>query len=50
MSTAIWIIIILLIAFGISFFLVRRHYAKLLNVAVLRAQKSEQLKSVREIE
>ncbi len=38
--------IILLIAFGISLFLVRRHYEKLLSVAIKRAQKSEQLKSV----
>ena len=47
MITEILIIaIILLIAFGICFLLVRRHYVKLLDVAVKRAQKSEQLKSV----
>ena len=46
MTVAIWIIIILLIAFGICFLLVRRHYIKLLDVATKRAQKSEQLKSV----
>lgn len=40
------IIIILLVASGLCLLLVRRHYAKLLNVAVKRAQKSEQLKSV----
>ena len=43
---AVILIIILLIAFGISFLFVYRHYAKLLDVAVKRAQKSEQLKSV----
>ena len=46
MNVIIWTVIILLVAFGIGFFLVRRHYAKLLDVAVKRAQKSEQLKSV----
>ena len=40
------VIIILLIAFGICFVLVRRHYTKLLDVANKRAQKSQQLKSV----
>lgn len=38
--------IVLLVAFGICFLLVRRHYTGLLDVAVKRAQKSEQLKSV----
>ena len=46
MNVIIWTVVILLVAFGIGFFLVRRHYAKLLDVAVKRAQKSEQLKSV----
>ncbi len=46
MSSVILTIIILLIAFGICFFLVRHHYVKLLDVAIKRAQKSEQLKSV----
>lgn len=46
MNVAILIIVVLLIAFGICLLLVRRHYLKLLNVAVKRAQKSEQLKSV----
>ena len=46
MTVAILIIVLLLLAFGICLFLVRRHYVKLLNVAVKRAQKSEQLKSV----
>ena len=40
------IIVVLLVIFGICFLLVRRHYAKLLDVATKRAQKSEQLKSV----
>ena len=46
MSSVILTIIILLIAFGICFFLVRHHYVELLDVAIKRAQKSEQLKSV----
>ena len=46
MNTFILIIVFLLVASGIGFFLVRRHYVKLLDVAVKRAQKSEQLKSV----
>ena len=46
MNVIIWTVIILLVAFGIGFLLVHRHYAKLLDVAVKRAQKSEQLKSV----
>ena len=46
MIIEILIVIVLLIAFGISLFLVRRHYEKQLSVAVKRAQKSEQLKSV----
>ena len=40
------IIFVLIIAFGIGFLLVRHRYAKRLDVAVKRAQKSEQLKSV----
>lgn len=47
MNTVITIvIIILLIAIGIGFLLVRHHYVKQLDVAIKRAQKSEQLKSV----
>lgn len=46
MTTTILAIFILLLAFGISFLLVYRHYNKKLDVAVKRAQKSEQLKSV----
>lgn len=46
MKAVIFILLFLLIAFGICFLLMRRHYAKLLDVAVRRAQKSEQLKSV----
>lgn len=46
MKIAILIIVLLVIAFGISFVLLRRKYIKRLNVAVKRAQKSEQLKSV----
>ena len=39
------VIVVLLIAFGIRIFFIHRHYNKLLNVAVKRAQKSEQIKS-----
>ena len=46
MIAVVLIIIFLLIAFGICFLLIKRHYVKLLDVAVKRAQKSEQLKSV----
>lgn len=46
MTAIILIIVFLLIAFGICLFLVRYHYVKLLDVAVKRAQKSNQLKSV----
>lgn len=46
MTAVVLIIIFLLIAFGICFLLIKRHYVKLLDVAVKRAQKSEQLKSV----
>lgn len=46
MSAVIVILILLLIAFGISFLFIRHHYVKKLDVAVKRAQKSEQLKSV----
>ena len=38
--------IIMVIAFGIAFYLVLHHYQKLLRREVKRAQKSEQLKSV----
>ena len=46
MGFTILIIVLLLIAFAITLFVVRRRYAKRLDVAVKRAQKSEQLKSV----
>lgn len=46
MNPLLLIIIVLIIAFGISFLIVRHHYLKRENVAVMRAQKSEQLKSV----
>jgi len=46
MTAVTLIIVFLVVAFAIGFLLVRRHYVKLLNVAVKRAQKSEQLKSV----
>ena len=46
MTTVFIIIILLLIAFGICYYLVRRHYENLLDVATKRAQKSEQIKSV----
>ena len=45
-AVTLFVIIILLIAFGICLVLVRRHYTKLLDVANRRAQKSQQLKSV----
>ena len=45
-EVTLFVIIILLIAFGICLVLVRRHYTKLLDVANKRAQKSQQLKSV----
>ncbi len=46
MTTVILIIVILLVVFGVGVLLVQRHYVKLLDVAIKRAQKSEQLKSV----
>ena len=46
MITSILIIFILFIAFAVGFLLMKRHYVRLLDVAVRRAQKSEQLKSV----
>ena len=46
MTAVILIVIFLLLAFGICLLLIRRHYAKLLDVAVRRAQKSDQIKSV----
>ena len=39
-------LLVLLIAFGISIYFVRRHYLQLLKKEIRRAQKSEQLKSV----
>ena len=45
-AVTLFVIIILLIAFGICLILVRRHYTKLLDVANKRAQKSQLLKSV----
>ena len=44
--TAVIIIIILLLAFGICLLLVQRHYVKRMNLAIKRAQKSEHMKSV----
>ncbi len=46
MSISILIIVLLVIAFGIWSFILRHRYAKRLDVALKRAQKSEQLKSV----
>ena len=46
MIFSILIIVLLVFAFGIYLFVVRRRYSKLLDVAVNRAQKSEQIKSV----
>ena len=46
MSAVILVSIILLIVFVIGLFLVRHYYQKLMDVAIKRAQKSEQLKSV----
>ena len=46
MILTILIIVFLLIVFCICLFIVRRHYGKLLDVALKRAQKSDQLKSV----
>lgn len=46
MGITILIIVLLLIAFCICLFFVRSHYIKLLDVAVKRAQKSDQIKSV----
>ena len=45
MVYAILIIVALIIAFGIRLFILRRHYEKKLDIAVKRAQKSEQIKS-----
>ena len=41
-----FIIILLLVGFAVYFYFVRRHYRRQLKIALLRAQKSEQLKSV----
>jgi K+-sensing histidine kinase KdpD len=46
MSVVFFTILILLIAFGVCLLLVHRHYVKLLDAAIQRAQKSERLKSV----
>lgn len=46
MSVTISVVVFLLIAFGICLFLIHRHYVNLMDVAIKRAQKSEQLKSV----
>jgi K+-sensing histidine kinase KdpD len=40
------IVVLLLIAFGICLLVVHHHYVKLLDVALKRAQKSDQIKSV----
>ena len=42
MIAEISIIILLVIAFGISFLVIRHHYTNLLKVATKRAQKSDQ--------
>ena len=46
MNVELIIIILLIIAFGICYLFIRHYHAKKLDVAVRRAQKSEQLKSV----
>lgn len=46
MTVLILIIIFLLIASGICFLVLRRRYTKRLDIAIKRAQKSEQIKSV----
>ena len=46
MSLTILIIVLLLIAFCVCLLVVRSHYVKVLDVAVKRAQKSDQIKSV----
>lgn len=46
MGITILIIVLLLIAFGICLLVVHHHYVKLLDVALKRAQKSDQIKSV----
>ena len=46
MSFTILIIVLLLIAFCVCLLVVRSHYVKVLDVAVKRAQKSDQIKSV----
>jgi len=45
MSTIIWITILLLIVLGVAFYLIQRHYVKIMRREVRRTQKSEQLKS-----
>ena len=46
MNTIILITILLLIVLGVAFYLIQRHYVKIMRREVRRAQKSEQLKSV----
>lgn len=46
MILTVLIIVLLVVCFGLWMFFVHRHYAKLLDVTMKRAQKSEQLKSV----
>ena len=46
MTASIFITLILLIAFGITFLLLKRRYTKQLDIATKRAQQSERLKSV----
>lgn len=46
MTVLVLIIIVLLIASGIFFLVLRRRYTKRLGIAIKRAQKSEQIKSV----
>lgn len=46
MNTIILITILLLIVLGVAFYLIQRHYVKIMRREVRLAQKSEQLKSV----
>jgi len=45
MNTIILITILLLIVLGVAFYLIQRHYVKIMRREVRRTQKSEQLKS-----
>ena len=46
MTLTILIVVLLLIAFGIWLFIIRRRYIRQLDIAMKRAQKSDQIKSV----